>query len=404
MRQFKFFMIHMFLKRWIALIAIAILFFLATFFTFTATRFLASSVQGYDAIKVLDKEGNFILNSDISNLSKDLEYELTDVQNIYQYLFDHHEFAMNVYGFVSYLPNKEDMEVTVNYLNEADYNLAQFSISKGEDIFFDYSNEPIPVLLGAGLADEYPLGSVIEISDSATQKRLTLTVRGILKKDNFHPNVYSPDIKEYLNFSIIVPINEEFISQSGLNLLHNGLNDLVLLDTTREKANELTNFIQDQTGEKFNARSQPAVFANGAEYFYYHIGFFCFIALLFTALMTIISIWNVLMSVRLMVKELAINRLVGLSYTQLRKNLYTSFGVISLLNIGIVIAYAYYEHFYYWNEKYSLSVTYGIAGLRGIEWIGILTVVGMYLLVLAIIVETITYRVKKMPISLGVLE
>lgn len=98
------------------------------------------------------------------------------------------------------------MEVTVNYVNEEDYRLTQFPIAKGEDLTNDYPQDEIPVLLGAGLG-RYPIGSLIEIADPATQRMQSLRVVGLLKKNAFHPNIYYPNSKEYLNFAIILPIN-----------------------------------------------------------------------------------------------------------------------------------------------------------------------------------------------------
>lgn len=78
---------------------------------------------------------------------------------------------------------------------------------------------------------------------------------------------------------------EAFILNSGLNLHHNALYNLIILDATRQEVDDLSQFIFEHVGEKYNFFSQPDKFANYEEYFFYHIGIFTLITLMFIILM-----------------------------------------------------------------------------------------------------------------------
>ena len=62
--------------------------------------------------------------------------------------------------------------------------------------------------------------------------------------------------KTYYNFSILVPVNEEFINHANIDLKWNGLMDITILDTTKEEVADLGNVINDNLGAKFNFFSQ----------------------------------------------------------------------------------------------------------------------------------------------------
>ena len=143
------------------------------------------------------------------------------------------------------------------YLNEEYYNLYKFQLSQGKDLYFDYQfDDEIPVLVGEGLSKTYPVGSKIKIEKSIIGQPITLKVQGILKKNAYHSNYYALNSKIYYNFSILVPINKEFINRANMDLKLNGLMDLIVIKSTRDETIQLSNFIKNNLGLKFNFFSQ----------------------------------------------------------------------------------------------------------------------------------------------------
>lgn len=66
-------------------------------------------------------------------------------------------------------------------------------------------------------------------------------------------NYYTLNSKSYYNFSIILPVNEEFLDHAALDLRVNGLMNIVILQTTEEKISDLRAFIQDTLGMKLDS-------------------------------------------------------------------------------------------------------------------------------------------------------
>lgn len=403
MRQLKFFITRIFLKRWIIVIGMGMLLFLASYFIFIATRSVISTVQGYEEIKVLDEEGIFIANLDPDSEANYSNFGLPDTKKVYKHLDNTYQYALQVYGFNISLPNEEEMDVTVNYLNEEAFKINKLQIIEGTDIKFDYSGEEIPVLLGAGLRYSYPLGTLIEVIDPVTQQPVILKVQGILKKNTYRSNFYAPNSKNYFNFSVFMPINEDFISNAGLDLHVNGLMDLIIIDSNKDNVIELTRFIQDHLGLKFNFFNQSENFSDFKEYYLYSLLIISIVTLFFIMITIGLSIWNTLLSIRLMIKDFIINLLVGLSYSKLRKILYSSFGLLSILNINLLFFYTVYNRYTAWLRKDAIFATYGIGGLISMDWLALLITFCVNLVIVLIIVEYMMYRIKKIPISLGVL-
>ena len=94
-----------------------------------------------------------------------------------------------------------------------------FELSQGTDLYFDYPLEgEIPVLIGKGLSKTYPVGSTIKIEKSVLGRPLTLKVQGVLKQNAYHSNYYALNSKTYYNFSILFPVNEDFINHANMDI------------------------------------------------------------------------------------------------------------------------------------------------------------------------------------------
>lgn len=407
MKLFKFFVSKIFLRRIIPGISIILLICLSNYITFTAARTVFSTYQGSQETKELNQDGNYIANLDPNSTVDFGAIDADKTKNVYDYLSSNFDYAFYVDGFMVSIPNHDDMEISLCYMNEAYYELNQFNLSQGTDLTFDYrfdKNNEIPVLIGKGLSKTYPVGSTIDLEDPALGQKITLRVQGVLEQNAYHSNYYTLNSKSYYNFSIILPVNEEFLDHANLGLRVNGLMDIVILQTTEEKISDLRTVIQDTLGLKLNFFGQQDNNEYFNEYYFHSLKIVAVTSVILLLLITGLSVWNALVGIRLMLKDLTINLLVGLSYSKLRKMFYSYFGILFLINLVIVFAITAFNRYSCWLRKDTTFVTYGLFGLIGIDWLSLLAVVFTDIIIGIIVVECMLWRIKKVPISLGVLQ
>ena len=405
MKIFKFFISKIFLRKAVLGIAMILLLFMANYTTFTVARSVISTFQGYQETKYINQDGVYIANLDPYSPVDMGRIDRSGTQAVYDYLNNHFDYAFYTDGFMVSVPNADDMEISLGYMNEAYYKLNQFELSQGTDLNFNYQfDEEIPVLIGKGLSKTYPIGSTIKIEESVLERPLTLRVQGILKSNANHSNFYALNSKTYYNFSILVPVNEEFINHANIDFKWNGLMDITILDTTKEEVADLGNVINDNLGAKFNFFSQQENYDYFNEYYVHSLKIMAVITLALLAIITCFSIWNALVSVRLMLKDFTINLLVGLSYSKLRKVFYGYFGILSFINLMIIAAFTASNRYGCWLRKDATFATYGLFGLIGMDWLALLVVVLLDVVIGIVIVENMLRKIKKVPISLGVLQ
>jgi len=405
MRILRFFITRIFLKRWILVLGMIILLFLANYLSFTAARSVISTFQGFQQIETLNQEGTFIANLDPDSKTEDETINIDETRKLYEYLHNNYTYALQVGGFVTSLDNEHEMEITFNYINEEAYKINQIRLSQGNHLNFNYqlNKDKIPVLVGAGLATTYPVGSTIKITDPVTQQLVNLNVQGVLKENTHHSNFYAPNIKSYFNFSIFLPVNEEFIQNAGLALHVNGLMDIALLDSTEEEAMNLKEQVQENLGMKFNFFTQEENYDYFEDYYVYSLKIICSITFILLLIIVCLATWNNLISIRLMIKNFTINLVVGLSYSKLRGIFYSYFGLLFSINLTLLIALTAFNRYGFWLRKESLHATYGIFGLISMDWIALLIVLFINLIIGFTIVELTIKKIKRIPISVGVL-
>ena len=235
MKIFKYFISKIFLRKAVLGISMILLLCMANYITFTSSRSILSTYQGYQETKYINQEGNYIANLDPdSHMDMGLINE-NGTQAVYSYLNSYYNYAFYVDGFIVSVPNVDDMEVHLSYMNEEYYKLKQFELLQGVDLGFDYPlDDEIPVLVGKGLSKTYPVGSTIRIEESAIGLPITLKVKGVLKQNAYHSNYYALNSKTYYNFSILFPVNKDFINHANIDLQLNGLMDITILQTSEE--------------------------------------------------------------------------------------------------------------------------------------------------------------------------
>lgn len=403
MKVFKFITTKIFLRKKVLGIGMILLLFMSNYITFTVTRSIISVLSGYEETKYINKEGIYIANldpnSNINTINED------GIQAVYDYLNANVKYAFYTDGYIVSVPNKNNMEISFGYMNEEYYSFNKSPLSQGNDLYFDYQfSDEIPVLIGEGLSKTYPVGSTITIEESIIGKPLTLKVRGVLKKNTYHSNYYALNSKIYYNFSILFPVNKEFMKHANIDLKLNGLNDLMIIRPIQDEIAHLSDIIKDNLGLKFNFFSQKENYDYFNEYYIQSLKIMVTIALILLIVITCFSIWNALVSVRLMLKDFTINLLVGLSYSKLRQIFYSYFGMLSFINIIIIFIITAFGRYGYWIRKEANIATYGLFGLIGMDWFALFVVVILNIIIVIIISESMLRKIKKVPISLGVLQ
>lgn len=406
MNILNFFIRKIFLKRWLIILVTMLLLFLANYLIFNTARSIISTYQGYQEIEALNKEGAFIANLDPNSESNFDKIEIEDTRKLYKYLANNYKYAFQIGGFMSSLPNKDDMEVTFNYINEEYYKIEEIKLSKGNELEFTnkFNNEEIPVLVGVGLAKTYPLGSNIKVEDPVTNKLVNLKVQGVLEKNTYRSNFYAPNSKNYFNFAIFVPINEIFIQQAGLDLHVNGLMDMILLDVSRDEIVNFKHYINKTIGLDFNFFSQKENFAIFEEYYVESLKIVSIITLIILLVIVCLVIWSIILSIRIMIKDFTINLLIGLSYKKMKFIFYSYIGILLSVNLMVLCIIIAFNRYGFWISKDSMFATYGIFGLINIDWMSLLIVIFINFVIGFVTVEITIMRVKKIPISIGVLK
>lgn len=403
MKVFKFITTKIFLRKAILGIGMILLLFMSNYITFTVTRSIISVLEGYEDTKYINKEGIYISNLDPNSNMNTINED--GIQEVYDYLNANFKYAFYTDGFIASVSNSNNMEISFGYMNEEYYSLNKFELSEGNDLYFDYQlSDEIPVLIGEGLSKTYPVGSTIKVEESIVGKSITLKVQGVLKKNASHSNYYALNSKIYYNFSILFPVNKEFINHANIDLKLNGLNDLMIIRPTQDEIAHLSDIIKDNLGLKFNFFSQKENYDYFNEYYIQSLKIMIIIALILLIVITCFSIWNALVSVRLMLKDFTINLLVGLSYSKLRKIFYSYFGMLSFINVIIIFIITAFGRYGYWIRKEANIATYGLFGLIGMDWLALLVVIIMNIIIVIIISESMLRKIKKVPISLGVLQ
>lgn len=409
MKIFKFFITKIFLRKLLIVFSVFLLLFLSDYLVFIAARSTVSTFQGYEEMKHLNQTGNYIANLDPNSDMNMGNIDKSDTQNVYDCLNDNNlSYALFTDGFIVSLPNDYDMKVSFAYLNEEYYKLnRQFEIAQGKDLDFDYSFDDdieIPVLIGKGLSETYPLGSMIKIEDPVLQKQIILKVQGILKPNIYHSNFYSLSSKQYYNFSVVIPVNEDFLNNSNVGLQLQGLFDIILLQTSKNEIEGLRKVMQDRLGLKFNFYTQEENFEYFNKYYFSSLKIIAILTTILTLIIIGLTIWNSLASIRVMIKDFTINLFVGLSYSRLRKIFYGYYGILFFANLIVLFIITAYSRYGTWIRKDASFSTFGLFGVIGMDWLALGAVLFFDIIIGMIIVEIMLWRIKKVPISLGVLQ
>lgn len=407
MKIFKYFIEEIFLKKILVAITVFFMILISNYLVFTALRSSISTINGYEEAMHLNKKNSFISNLDPGSDYDMGAFDKHDSQKIYDYLNKSYSYGLFANGFITNSLKSNNIEVSCAYINENYYNLNKFKLTEGKDLEFNYSlneNSEIPVLIGWGLSKDYPINSTMKIYDPALSKDVTLRVKGVLKKDYHRSNIYALNSKEYYNYSIIIPVNKQFINESNLGLQVQGLSDMIILNTSKDNIKNLQEEIYKNTGLKYNFFTQEENLGYFKEYYIDALKLLLMVSALISILLVLLTIWCSLSGINMMIKDFTINLFVGLSYNKLRKILYGYYGILFSVSIIIMYMITAFSRYGSWLRRETLLVTFGFLGLTNMDWLALIGVVIFDILIGEIIVEILLRKIKKVPISLGVLQ
>lgn len=408
MKVFRFFLARVFLRKPILVAVLLALIFATNYIAFTATRTLVSTTEGASEVARFNVPGTFIGNLDPESVVDFDKISDAAISDVYHRVENDFSFALFTDGYIAQIPNERDVEVPVAYMNQKYSELNGFRIAARKGLDFQYElnkSNSIPVIVGTGLADQYPMGSELSLVDPGLNKEVRYRVTGILERDSSHSNLYALDSKQYYNFSVIVPVTDSFIEQAQTSFKINGLMDLTLTDTTRPKAQELGRYIEDKIALKLNFFSQQENIDFYNQYFGSSMAFLSVISTVLLVAIMLLAVWSSLAGVRVMVREFTINLLVGLSYRRFRRLLLGYYGLLSSVALLAVFVMVVFSRYATWERKDASFMTYGIAGgLMEMDWIALAAAALANLILVFIVSQCVVWKIWRVPISVGVLQ
>ena len=119
----------------------------------------------------------------------------------------------------------------------------------------------------------------------------------------------------------------------------------------------------------------------------------------------LLAVWSSLAGVRVMVREFTINLLVGLSYRRFRRLLLGYYGLLSSVALLAVLVMVVFSRYATWERKDASFMTYGIAGgLMEMDWIALAAAALANLILVFIVSQCVVWKIRRVPISVGVLQ
>lgn len=403
MMYLKKFMSDSFIKCPLFTLSLIALLIFANFLAFTTVRSIILNIQGLKEVSLWNKKDNYLFNLDPKYNFESVDNNL-DLNLLFKHLNDNFTYAIEVNGIKSGIRDSKNMEINLEYISKEAYRLNKIDLIKGKHLNYDnnYTKDPIPVLIGASLEKLFPLDTIFKLKDPTLEKEVTLQVKGVIQGNSYKSLKLAPNTKEYRNFSIVIPINQNFIYDSNELLKVNSIHNLLILDSNDKSVEGLKRYF-----EKYNIylnfygkNDNDAYFK---ENFYQSYILISCITTIILVVIIGLALWNTFKYIHLTTKEIILNILVGLSYERLKFVYYSYYIFLSSISSVILFILIAYNRWLHWVNKESNLATYNIWGLLDIDWYALLVVIGINLFVSIIIVELSILKVKRIPLSKGLL-
>jgi hypothetical protein len=405
MKSFRFFFENFFIKRWVLSLTMIIVLFSLDFTSFKLSRSLIQVFNGFNEIKPITENGTYVFN--ISENAPDLSaITLEKTREAFQYLDDNYDYAVDADGFLCDIPNRHDFEIPFSYLNENFYKLKGFSVEEGsQDIFkYSFTDDSIPVIVGNGLGKEYPIGSIIEYEDSVFGKTVKYKVTGILKRNTCQSNLYVLNSKTYLNYSIIVPVNADSIQKANLNFYVNAILNIIIMHSNEKACKSLADYFRDNLNVELSFSGQSENIEFFKDYYRYTIIILLIVFIVLALTLSFMCIWNSISLLKLGIKDFTINMLVGLSLNEMKNIFARYYACMSAVVMVFVVFANIYANAEKWGRKNSTEITIGLFGFIGADYLALLFAALLNAIIIFFIIKIIIVNMKKIPISLGVMQ
>ncbi|PNZ99753.1 hypothetical protein CD133_05965, partial [Staphylococcus massiliensis CCUG 55927] len=248
MMYLKKFMSDSFIKRPLFTLSLIALLIFANFLAFTTVRSIILNIQGLKEVSLWNKKDNYLFNLDPKYNFESVDNNL-DLNLLFKHLNDNFTYAIEVNGIKSGIRDSKNMEINLEYISKEAYRLNKIDLIKGKHLNYDnnYTKDPIPVLIGASLEKLFPLDTIFKLKDPTLEKEVTLQVKGVIQGNSYKSLKLAPNTKEYRNFSIVIPINQNFIYDSNELLKVNSIHNLLILDSNDKSVEGLKRYF-----EKYN--------------------------------------------------------------------------------------------------------------------------------------------------------
>lgn len=406
MRKNLYLLKNVFLKRIIIVITTIAILFLTNILFFTISRSLVSTHENINKLSELTASDIVVSNFDPTNDFSQITNIPDDKKKDLNTLLDNNfEYGVQYTG----MPLENELfginiNLLVNLYDENSYGFNNLKVGKGENFTpSDFNINNKNVLVGANIGEKYPVGSELEIINPLTGEKETVRVKGVLKKNEFIPNYYVIDSKNYMNFTVIYPLE----NGNPINLQNRyfdvALSNIMINGSDKQSIQSLEESIYDNLNLKINFFSQEENLDDFKNSYIKSAILLLVIAIILVVILVLLIYWNALTSIKIMLQDITINMLTGLNYLDFRTSLYLFQSICSF--IVAILTYIYALSFRVATIEYQLPnfMTINTLGLLRMDWIGILTTIFLNILIMIIVVEIIMKKIKKIPISLGVL-
>ena len=410
----RFFIKKIFIRRFIFSIVLIILFLGNSYTIFKATRGLLNTYLGYKEFKPLEKRNAYVAWPKVDEYEPDPDIEKIGFPKIRDYLDKNFKWGGYTDGSSvtvgkwgtgkSLFPNRYNKKAMGAYMTEEYYNTIKFKLKEGKDLYFNFKSDgsdEIPVLIGANLAKDYPVGSkVVTYGHPGLEgKKVTYRVQGILKSNTYHSWIKMYDNKNYYNFCVLIPDSEK-------KYFGDYLYQLLLFDTNQEEADKVEKVIYDNIGDKISFHSMKYTRKVNVGEVFGAIGFLMCIVLGISFIITLVSIWVFKKFIKLQIKDFTINLMIGLDYKHLRRIFLGYLSVISFIALIITTIACALQRCSFWSfeDGDGVLATNGLFGMIGVDYISLLISFTINLIIAFIITKISIRIIKKVPISIGVLQ
>lgn len=324
------------------------------------------------------------------------------LDSVYEHLNSSFTYGLYTDGFISQIASDEQIEVPIGYVNKEYYRLGKFPLAAGADLEFNYdlAEKPvIPILVGYGLEDEYPVGTKLSFLDPALGRKIDAEVSGVLDKNFVRSNQYAHELKQYHNFSVIIPVTQEYIAAASPDFKLNGLLDLVLTATDASRVTQLQSVISEQTGLKLNHSTQGEVNEFREDGFRSSLIFLIVPNLVLLTLIVVTSVWNAVRSFKAMIRESATKPPAGFNYSHLNALFYRYYGMVLALSLVAIIGVAALSRLQYPPGSNPFVTTYGVLDLIPLDWQAVLVSLLVSLSTVVVIAQLAMHKIRRVPIT-----